>query len=152
MISLYNQGVDIASLKGYILIERKKYRVFIADDSVYIRERLPEMLIEIPGIEIAGLAERGDTVVETVKLLDPDLVILDIRMPGKNGMEILRELKTEKPGLDIIILTSYPYPQYKKKCLELGASFFFEKSGDFEQLLDTIKELIGKSVQHESAT
>jgi len=144
VISLYNQGVDIASLKGYILIEKRKYRVFIADDSVYIRERLPEMLIEIPGIEIAGLAEKGDTVADTVRLLEPDLVILDIRMPGRNGMEILKELKAEKPELDFIILTSYPYPQYRKKCMELGASFFFEKSGDFEELMGAIKGLMAK--------
>jgi len=136
--------MNIDDLKGYILMERKKYRVFIADDSAYIRERLPEMLIEIPEVEIAGLAEKGDAVANTVRLLNPDLVILDIRMPGKNGIEVLKELKSEKPDINVIILTSYPYPQYRKKCMETGASFFFEKSGEFEKLIDAIKELMNK--------
>ena len=134
--------MSIAGLQGYILIEKVKLRVFIADDSADIRERLPELLAEIPGIELIGIAEKGDIVVETVGVLNPDVVILDIRMPGKNGIDVLKEIKLKRPEIKVVILTSYPYPQYRKKCMELGASYFFEKTADFEKLVSILRQMI----------
>jgi DNA-binding NarL/FixJ family response regulator len=134
--------VDNSNIQGYIVIEKVKLRVFIADDSAYIRERLPEILAGIPGIDLVGTAERGDNLVEVVNILNPDVVILDIRMPGKSGIEILKEIKQTKPEIKVIILTSYPYPQYRKKCMNLRASYFFEKTADFEKLVSALKQMV----------
>ena len=123
------------------MASKQKLKVFIADDSAFIRERLPAMLSEIPGIEVVGQAKNGAEALDSIRALNPDVVILDIRMPGKTGIEVLHELKKDKPAPVVIMLTNYPYPQYKKKCLGLGADFFFDKSTDFDKLFDVLKEL-----------
>ena len=125
----------------------KKLSVLIADDSSFIRERLPGMLSELSGVEVIGQAEDGDEAIDSARSLNPDVVILDIRMPGKSGMEVLQQLKKEKPGRVVIVLTNYPYPQYRKKCLDLGAEFFFDKSADFENLFAVLKKLRQKKLQ-----
>ena len=125
----------------------KKLSVLIADDSSFIRERLPGMLSELSGVEVIGQAEDGDEAIDSARSLNPDVVILDIRMPGKSGMEVLQQLKKEKPGRVVIVLTNYPYPQYRKKCLDLGAEFFFDKSADFENLFAVLKKLRQKKLE-----
>ena len=123
------------------MTQNKKLTVFIADDSDFIRERLPEMLAELSGVVIIGQADDGIEAVKSIRELHPDVAILDIRMPGKSGIEVLKEVKKFDPQCKVIMLTNYPYPQYQKKCLEAGASFFFEKSSDFDALFDTLTNL-----------
>jgi DNA-binding NarL/FixJ family response regulator len=125
----------------------KKLTVFIADDSAFIRERLPDMLAEITGVEVIGQAADGIEAINSVRELKPDVVVLDIRMPGKNGMEVLQELKKFEPAPCVIILTNYPYPQYRKKCLDMGADYFFDKSTDFDRLFTVVKQLRHKADQ-----
>ena len=124
-----------------------KLTVFLADDSAFIRERLPAMLAEITGVEMVGQAADGIEAVNSIGELKPDVVILDIRMPGKNGMEVLRELKKFEPAPCVIILTNYPYPQYRKKCLDTGADYFLDKSADFDKLFTVMKQLRQKADQ-----
>jgi len=85
--------------------------------------------------------------VNSVGKLNPDVVILDIHMPGKNGMEVLKELKKFEPAPCAIMLTNYPYPQYRKKCADLGADYFLDKSADFEELFTVITQLRHKADQ-----
>jgi DNA-binding NarL/FixJ family response regulator len=119
-------------------------KVFIADDSAVLRERLIEMISELPDIEIIGSAQDVQEASSSINTLHPDIVILDIRMPGGNGMDVLQEIKTkEKPPL-VIILTNYPYPQYRKKCLELGADYFFDKSTEFLKIPKVFQQLSDK--------
>jgi DNA-binding NarL/FixJ family response regulator len=123
------------------MTSNKKLTVFLADDSALIRERLPGMLAEITEVELIGQASDGIEAINSVRELKPDVVVLDIRMPGKNGMEVLQELKKFEPAPCVIIMTNYPYPQYRKKCLDLGADYFLDKSTDFDRLLTVIKQI-----------
>ena len=116
-------------------------KVFIADDSVQIRERLIEMLSELPEIEIIGVAGDAPEAIRDIWKLNPDMVILDIRMPGGSGIEVLKEIK-EKSHPVVVMLTNYPYPQYRKKCMDLGADYFFDKSTEFEKVTEVLKRLI----------
>ena len=117
-------------------------KVFIADDSAVMRERLIEMLSELPEIEIIGQAEDGFQATNLIEKLNPDVVILDIRMPRGNGIDTLQNIKKNNPASIVIMLTNYPYPQYRKKCMDLGADFFFDKSTEFEKVTEVLKELI----------
>ena len=119
-------------------------KVFIADDSVVLRERLANMLADIPGIETVGEAGEGLEATDAIQRLKPDLVILDIRMPGGNGIDALKSIKKETPTPTVIMLTAYPYPQYRKKCLEAGADYFFDKSTESQKVTTTLKQLRGK--------
>jgi DNA-binding NarL/FixJ family response regulator len=116
-------------------------KLFIADDSVQIRKRLIEMLSELPEVEVTGEAGDAPEAIREIRRLDPDMVILDIRMPGGNGIDVLREIK-EKSHPAIIMLTNYPYPQYRKKCMDLGADYFFDKATDFEKVVEVCEQLI----------
>ena len=116
-------------------------RLFIADDSEILRVRLIDMLSEIEGIEIIGQAQESLDAIESIQKLNPHVVILDIRMPQVNGIKVLEAIKKDDQSPTVIIFTNYPYPQYRKKCMDLGADFFFDKSTEFEKLIDTVKYL-----------
>ncbi|MCD6386603.1 response regulator transcription factor [Candidatus Sumerlaeota bacterium] len=120
-------------------------KVFIADDSALVRERLITMLTDVPEIEIVGEAEDVPTAITAIQRAKPDVVVLDIRMPGGSGIDVLSHVNKVLPKVVVIILTNYPQPQYRKKCMELGARFFFDKATEFEKVPRVIKELIESS-------
>ena len=120
-------------------------RVFIADDSVLILERLKAMVADLPEIEIIGEARDGTEAIEAVGRLNPDVAILDIKMPGTDGINVLREIKNRNDNIMVIMLTNYPYPQYRRKCMELGADYFFKKSTQFENVMEALKQRIQNS-------
>lgn len=118
-------------------------KVLIADDSELLRERLTRLLSTIEGIEVAGEAPDGATALELVQVLKPDALILDLRMPGANGMEVLQQIRQNGDKLKVIILTSFPYPQYRERCLAAGADYFFDKSEELELVSATLRQLSG---------
>ena len=109
-------------------------KIVIIDDSRIIRERLVNILTEPGLIEVVGEAASAAVGIALVHDHNPDFVILDIRMPGLCGIQALEEIKRLRPGIKIIVLTNYPYPAYSKRCFELGADYFFDKSSEFEQV------------------
>lgn len=115
-------------------------RLFIADDSEILRERLVETLSEIEGVEIVGQEGNPVKVIEAVERFKPDLVILDIQMPGGNGILALEKIKKMEDPPIVIMFTNYPYLQYRKRCFDSGADYFFYKSTEFEKLIDVIRE------------
>lgn len=115
-------------------------RVLVADDSQPIRERLMERLLRIPEITAAEAVDTQDAIRQAVTFM-PDVAVLDIRMPGGGGIKALGEIKKQKPDTTVIIMTNYPYAQYRRKCLDAGADFFFDKSSEFESIAETVRQL-----------
>ena len=116
-------------------------RVYVVDDSDFVRERLIEMISELKEVEIAGGTGDPLEAVASIREIVPDVVILDIRMPGRSGIEVLRDLKKEEPSPVVIILTNYPYPQYRKECNEAGADYFLNKSTEFNRIAEVLEGL-----------
>jgi DNA-binding NarL/FixJ family response regulator len=117
-------------------------KVFIADDSQILRERLKTMLSDFPEVEIAGQAKSTPEAIKSIKELKPNVVVLDIRMPGGSGIEVLQSIKKDRPEIKVIMFTNYPYPQYRKKCMNLGADFFFAKATESEEVPKVIEQLL----------
>jgi len=115
--------------------------IVLVDDSKIVRERIFNLVSDLPNVKVVGEAGNSIEAIACVKNLQPDLVILDIKMPGDTGIEVLRKLKINYPSLKIIMLTNYPLPQYKAKCIEYGADHFLNKSDEFEKLADIILSL-----------
>ena len=115
-------------------------RVFIVDDSVLLREELTAMLSESEGVEIVGFAQDAPEALRTIPQARPDVVILDIRMPGGSGYEVLTHLKKEKPSPVVIMFTNYGDGPVRKRCLKAGADFFLDKSTEFQKLGEILKE------------
>ncbi len=118
--------------------------LLIADDSKVLRTRLVEMLSEIQGLTVVGQAEEAVGAVKAIEKLHPDVVIMDIRMPGGGGIKALEAIKQNKLKPLVIILTNYPFSQYRKKCMEKGADYFFSKSTEMEYLMDTLQKMANK--------
>ncbi len=116
-------------------------KVFIADDSSVIRERLNALLSDLPGVDIVGEGGDASETLKGIQELNPDVVILDIRMPVGNGISVLEKIKRTESSSVIIMLTNYPYPQYRKKCADLGADYFFDKSTEFEKVIELFNKL-----------
>ena len=107
----------------------------IVDDSVVIRQRLTRLLSKLDGIEVVGEADDVPVAKKLVEKLKPDVAVLDIRMPSGSGADLVQELKQLKPAPTVIMLTNYPYPENRKKCMDLGADFFFDKSTEFQEVV-----------------
>lgn len=118
----------ISSLLNY------KIKVFIADDSLIVQEHLVTMFNELAGVEIVGQAENVAEAISAIRRLQPDVVILDIRMPGGSGIDVLETIKQDETAPMVIILTNYPYRGYRQRCLNAGADFFLDKSTEFDQI------------------
>lgn len=102
-------------------------RLFVADDSELLRSHLIDMLSEIEEIEIVGQAGNAGEAIASIRDLSPDVVILDIRMPDGNGIDVLESMRKENISSKVIIFTNYPHIQYRKKCMDAGVDFFSTK-------------------------
>jgi DNA-binding NarL/FixJ family response regulator len=118
----------------------RNIKVFLADDSIVLRERVLEMLRDIPGVEVLGCAEDGLHAIDCIRELRPDVVILDIQMPRGTGLDILKNIRPVNGLPLLIVFTNFSYPQYRKRALESGADYFFDKTNEFEKL----RELFGQ--------
>jgi DNA-binding NarL/FixJ family response regulator len=116
-------------------------RVLIVDDSKIVCKGLQQMLSNIDDVEIVGQAHNAQDAITSISDSTPDVVILDIRLPGLNGIDVLKDIRTKKLPIRVIMLTNYPYPQYRKKCEELGADYFFDKVTEIEEIPKVIEEL-----------
>ncbi len=117
-------------------------RVLLADDSEELARRLLAQLRAIKGIEIVGQARSAGEAAQAVRDLQPDVLILDIAMPGGSGIRVLEGMRGECASPLVIVLTNYRYPQYRKRCFELGARFFFDKSTDFKKVGEVLRGLM----------
>ena len=120
---------------------KRVVKVFIADDSEVVCQRLIDMLAELPGIEIVGQAGDVAEAIKSIQNVHPDAVVLDIRMIGGSGIDVLKSIKKSEPTTMVIMLTNYPYAQYRKKCMDEGADYFFDKSSEFERVAEIIRKL-----------
>ena len=116
-------------------------KVFIADDSMGLIERLLALLSEIPGIEVVGQAHDAPEALAQISKLNPDVVLLDIQMPGGGGIRALRQIKQRRPAPIVLMLTNYSYQQYRQKCMESGADLFLDKSRDSGKLKEIFTAL-----------
>jgi len=117
-------------------------KVFIVDDSKIVCEGLQQMLINIADVEIVGQAHDAKDAIKSISELKPDVVILDMRLPGLlSGIDVLKDIRAKKLPIRVIMLTNDPYPQYRKKCEELGADYFFDKVTEIEEISKLIEEL-----------
>lgn len=125
-------------------MRRRSWKFLIADDSALLRERFARMLTEINGVEWIGEAADWVEVREWIPVLQPDVLILDLRLPSGRGLEMLHWIRRNGWGAVVIVLTNLPYPQYRERCLAAGADYFFDKAEEFECVKHTIVNLIGK--------
>ncbi|MBS1564523.1 MAG: response regulator [Bacteroidetes bacterium] len=115
--------------------------ILIVDDSIIIIERVAEILKDLDSISGVTQVHSYDEAMESLKQQRPDIVLLDINLPGTNGIELLRHLKQSDPSITVIMFSNRGNAYYKDLCKRLGADFFVDKSRGFEQLPGIISAL-----------
>jgi DNA-binding NarL/FixJ family response regulator len=116
-------------------------RVLIADDHPIVRQGLKQIIAETPDMIVVEEASNGLEVLSKVGASNCDVVLLDISMPGRNGVDILRQLKDERPQLHVLILSIHPEEQYAVRALRSGASGYLTKESAPDELITAIRKV-----------
>jgi DNA-binding NarL/FixJ family response regulator len=117
----------------------KRIRILIADDHTMVRQGLSQICEAEPDMEVVGQAANGREAVLFARSLQPDIVVMDINMPGQDGVEATREITAENPRIGVIILTMYRQDQYVFEAIKAGARAYLLKDADSEELLRAIR-------------
>lgn len=118
-------------------------RVIIADDHPIVRKGLKEILAEDPTIVVVDEAGDGHELLRKVRENDFDVIILDISMPGLDGLDVLRQIKTENKAARVLILTIHPEARYAVRCLKMGAEGYLTKGSAPDELVQAIRRISG---------
>jgi two-component system response regulator DesR len=116
-------------------------RVLLADDQAMVRGALAALLGLEPDLEVVAQVGRGDEVVEAVERSTPDVCLLDIDMPGGNGIDVAAELTRRQPPVRVLIVTTFSRPGYLRRALEVGVSGFVVKDTPARELADAVRRV-----------
>jgi len=116
-------------------------KILIADDHVIVREGLKKIIADEIDMTVADEAGNGQEALEKVWAYNYDVVLLDISMPGRSGLDILKQVKSEKPELPVLILSMHPEEQYAVRVLKAGASGYLTKESAPDELITAIRKV-----------
>jgi len=115
-------------------------RILVADDHAIVREGVKQILADVSDMVVQDEAENGQETLEKVARNDYEVVLLDISMPGRSGLEILEDIKSERPKLPVLILSMHPEEQYAVRALRAGASGYVTKASAPQELIGAIRK------------
>jgi two-component system, NarL family, invasion response regulator UvrY len=116
-------------------------KILIADDHAIVREGLKQIVTDTSGLGVTGEAASEQETLELIRKHDYDIVLLDIAMVGRGGLETLKQIKQEVPHLPVLILSMYPEEQYAVRALKMGAAGYLTKLSAPEELIKAIKKI-----------
>jgi DNA-binding NarL/FixJ family response regulator len=122
-------------------IGAKTIRVLIADDHAIVREGLKQILADTPNIVVEGEAENGLSAVQLVRGCDSNVLLLDISMPDRSGIEVLKQIRKEKPALAVLMLSMHREDQYAVRSLKAGAAGYLNKQSAPAELVNAIRQV-----------
>jgi DNA-binding NarL/FixJ family response regulator len=118
-------------------------RVVLADDHTIVREGLKQLLGAAGDLEVVGEARDGHEALKAVRERDFEVLVLDMSMPGKSGIELIKQVRAEKPKLRILILTMHEEQQYAVRAIRAGAAGYLTKESASAQLVTAIRKVAG---------
>lgn len=109
-------------------------RVLIAEDDLGARERLRMLAGEAKSVDVIATAGYGDEALDQVRWFAPDALILDLELPGMHGLDVLRTVKEHIPSTVVVVCTNHAEPEYRERCLALGADYILDKTMEIDRL------------------
>jgi DNA-binding NarL/FixJ family response regulator len=119
-------------------------KILIADDHPVVREGLKQILARASDMTVGGEAVNGQEVLEKIAAEEWDVVVLDIGMPGRDGLEVLKDIHREQPDLPVLVLSMYPEEQVAIRALKAGAAGYMNKETAPKELVNAIKKIYGR--------
>jgi DNA-binding NarL/FixJ family response regulator len=116
-------------------------RVYIVEDSAGIRARLADMLSGMERVSVVGEAGSAREAVAGILRVRPDSVLLDLNLMGRTGIDVMRSVRPAAPEIVFIVLTNHAEPQYRRAATDAGASYFLDKSREFDRVREVIAEI-----------
>jgi two-component system invasion response regulator UvrY len=116
-------------------------KLLVVDDHEIVRKGLKQIIADMPGAQSVDEASNGQEALDRVGKQDYDMVLMDISMPGRSGIDVVQELKARKPKLPVLILTMHPEEQYAMRALRAGASGYLTKESASEELITAIRKV-----------
>ncbi|MCK4329398.1 response regulator transcription factor [candidate division WOR-3 bacterium] len=116
-------------------------KILVADDHTIVREGLKQIVAETHDMIVADEASNGQEVLSKVRKMAFDIIVLDISMPGRSGLDILKQLKHQRPKLPVLILSIHPEDQYAIRVLKAGASGYLTKESSPDELITAIRKV-----------
>ena len=126
--------------------EQSRIRILIADDHPVVREGLRSMLFTVHDMEVVGEASTGAEAVSQTRVLQPDVVLLDVRMPDGTGLTVLDRVKAASPATSVIVVTMHDNPDYISRAIKSGAAGYVLKDVGRQDLLTAIRTVVQPSV------
>ena len=120
---------------------RKGIRVLVVDDHAVVREGIRAVLASTPGVEVVGEAGTGQEALAKVRNLTPDIVVLDLTMPGMTGLEVTAALRTQKSTVRVLILSMHDHPEYVLQALRAGADGYMLKDAEPHELRAAVRKI-----------
>lgn len=121
-------------------------RVLIADDHMIVREGLKQLLSSAPDLAVIGEAQNGQEVLQRVRQDEFDVLLLDMSMPGRSGIELIKQVRGEKPKLRVLVLTMHEEGQYAVRAIKAGAAGYLTKDSASVQLVAAIRKVAAGGV------
>jgi DNA-binding NarL/FixJ family response regulator len=118
-------------------------RIVVADDHPIVREGLKQLLSATSDLSVVGEAQNGQEVLERVRALAFDVLLLDMSMPGKSGIELIKQVHAQKPKLRILVLSMHEEEQYAVRAIKAGAAGYLTKESATAQLVSAIRKVAG---------
>lgn len=115
--------------------------VLVVEDSLLIIERIIGLLNETDDIKMIIHAANYNESMKMINEISADIILLDLNLPDKSGIDLLKEVKTNHPQIKVIVLTNHANESYREICTYMGADYFFDKSLDFDKITETINAM-----------
>ena len=132
------------------------FKILIGDDHRIVREGIKQVLADAPDIQVVAEADTGPSILSSVDALQTSLglhaVLLDIALPGRDGMDVLQAIKKSWPQLPVLMLSTYPEKQYAVRCIKLGASGYLNKSANPDDMIAAVRKVATGGMYVSSST
>jgi len=127
---------------GKAVTGKESIRVLVVDDHIIVRQGLRMIMDEEPDMEVAGEAGSVEELMEKIRKSEMDVVLLDISLPDRSGLEALKDIKDVRPELPVLVLSMHPEDQYASRALKKGASGYLSKESAAQEVVEAIRQVV----------